>query len=1056
MRASRYLYSPAEPLEKTVSLKKDMYRRLASGEGLCMEFDGSALGFDKEDDREYKLCFTGETDIPWQYRCEPQYPVLYRRISESLVQQQGEHCLHIAADDGLPRMAFYRADQFPASVRTLEFSCRVTGQVRQGDCRFELEVFYKNGKSRFAFHEDAELRCSLPICGTATLRHTLHAEAEIDFVLVSLRLEDFCGELTLAAPELVDGQGRAYIPPFAPEPLDLEPKRWIGINLSKIEWPRFVITLNDSVIHDGPSFERIHRWPSHQFLLPKELLRDGKNELKLQYFGDYPDPLAYILRDVSILVSPTEQGIIACEPYATREFGVLIRLKRDAAVTATASCRQIRPVVPEQRLAKGLHVLRFRAEPFAGAAVLTVFIDGKPYTARLERYVEKTAEDVLVGTGDQIYSNLTLAGAEEFVSWYLHNRLGRLFTFRTTYRWSGTDRVEEGLYDRIIGLLGAYGVYSAIMTDGRELPNLPSNEKGYFGTDPHFLGYQAHEQDGMFLYWGAQSFTKEGSFYQEIVERLCQCQGGDFTPGHTLFQREEDLYQKHFDSRKATDMQEAAAYFVKNISRIRYDATRHSGPSILFKYFFEAGLKWCSAELMYNCVEVITGALRGASLANGQKSYGGHMAVQWSTTPHDDIYRYRRFFNAMLSAYINGIDQINMEEGCWRLEECYADFERNSEPCLQHTAIQAAVNDFVATHTRRGQLKTNIAILQGRYDGLDMFTHPDAAVWRMDGVPKGDSESSWDLLEVFYPHAQLGCVYRHDCPHEPVGFHTGTPYGLVDIIPDHASSEFMARYPYLIMLGYHCNSYGFNNRLLQYVKNGGTLLATLAHFTDCTDHGAANAGRGRVVNTESLRKLTGCYAAVETERGQRLADRDGQIHDIIYNKVGKGRVILFNTMAYPAHESIRARYGDFMEALAQQNARQEKEKGWAETKDWVTTSIFEAEDRRTVYCMNVNWWSDREPVEQVTLHNAGHSYTFPVERDTVCIAEIFGDTMFVSQSMSLDVLGYDGTVLRVQGRCGDEITVFRKGKAQTLVLPVTGIYETKVNQSNEEDVYGEA
>ncbi len=1050
MRTSRYRYHEAEPLEKTVPLKKDMYLPLVSGQSTSISFCGSDIDFHKEDDREYKLYFTGETDIPWEYRCEPQYPVLYRRICESLIPAGDGYQLHIASDKGLPRMAFYRANEFPADIKTLEFSCDVTGVVYQGDCRFEIEVYYKNGQPRFAFHEDAEIKQRIPIQGTCTLRQTIPVDKEIDFILVGLRLDDFCGELTVASPKLTDESGNPYIPPFTVEPLDLEPKQWVGINLSKIEWPHFVITLNGSVIYDGTSFERIHRWPSHQFLLPKELFCDGRNEIKIQYIGDYPQPLDYILRDVSLLISPTEQGIIACEPYAAREFGVLIKLKEDSVVTAIASCPQIQPVLREQKLSKGLHVIPFQSEPFAGKAVIQISIGGKAYTAELSRYIQKDSADVIVGTGDQIYSNLTYPGAEEFVSWYLHNRLGKLFTFRTTYRWSGTDHVDEGLYDWLIDLLGQYGVYSAIMTDGRELPNLPSNEKGYFGSNPYFLGYQAHEQDGMFLYWGAQSFTKEGAFYQEIVERLCQCQGGDFTPGHTLFWRGENVYQKHFDSRKATDMQAAAEYFVKNISRIRYDASRHSGPSILFKYFFDAGVKWCSAELMYNCVEVITGALRGASLANGQKSYGGHMAVQWSTTPHDDIYRYRRFFNAMLLAYTNGIDQINMEEGCWRLEECYADFERNSSPCLQHTAIQRAVNDFAATHTRRGELKTNIAILQGKYDGLDMFTHPDATVWRMDGVPKGASESSWDLLEVFYPHAKLGCVYEHNCPHEPVGFHTGTPYGLVDIIPDYASSEFMARYPYLIMLGYHCNSYDFNNRLLQYVKNGGTVLATLAHFTDCTDHKTANAGQGKLVDTESFRKLTGGYTVVNTQQGQRLADADGAVHSMIHNTVGKGRVILFNTTAYPAHDSIRTQYKGFMEALAQQNARQEKARGWAETKDWVTTSIFDAEDRRTIYCMNVNWWSDEEPVEQVTLHNDGYCYTFPVERDTVCIASIFGETVFVAQSMTLDVLGYDGKTLRVQGSCGDEITVFRKGQARTVVLPLSGIYETQLN----EDVYG--
>ncbi len=1050
MQISKYLHNEAKPMEQTFSLEEDLHRNLRSGETIVTHFRGDTLGFSPEDDNEYKLYFTGEVDIPWEYRCEPQYPVLYRRISESLIQENGRYYLKVKADNGLSRMAFYRADGIPAGVRELRFSCSVEGEVGEGDCRFEIEVYYRNGKSRLAFNEDPEIRRRLEIPGTAQLECVIPVDREIDFILVSLRLEDFKGELKFSSPVLTDPQENHYIEPFAVLPLNLEPKKWIGINLSKIEWPHFEVCLNGVVIYDGPSFERIHRWPSHQFLLPKHLIRSGENEVHIRYSGDYADPLDYTMRSISILKSATEQGIIAFDPFAAKEFAVLIRLKEDAEVICGSSCREITPVQEAQSLSRGLHVLKFTAVPFAGPADIDVCINNRHYTAHLQRYVEKNGTDVIAGTGDQIYSDLTYHGAEEFLIWYLHSNLGKLMTFRTTYRWSGADHVDEGLYDWLIDLLGEYGVYSAIMTDGRELPNLPTNEKGYFGTNPHFLGYQAHEQDGMFLYWHSHSLTKEAAFYQEVVEKLAKCQGGDFTPGHTLCKCGEDEHRKHFDSHKAENMQQAAEYFLKNIDPIHFDATRHSGPSILFKYFFEAGVKWCCAELMYGSVEVIAGALRGASLANGQKSYGGHMAVQWSTTPHDDIYRYRRFFNAMMSAYTNGIDQINMEEGCWRLEECYADFERNSSACLHHTSIQSAVNDFIATHTRHGKLKTNIAILQGRYDGLDMFTHPDFPIWGMEGVKKGDSESSWDLLDVFFPDAQLGCVYQHDCPHEPVGFHTGTPYGLVDIIPDYSSSEFMARYPYMIMLGYHCNSYNFNNRLLQYVKNGGTLLATLAHFTDCVDHKTANAGFGRILNTESFRSLTGC-TVVSTEHGERLVDRNGTMPDILDRKLGKGRVILFNTTCYPGHESIRDRYRGVIEALAKQNAEREKMKGWAQTEDWITTSIFDAEDRRTIYCMNVNWWSDEEPVETVTIFHDGFAYPVQVQRDTVCIASIFGDTMFICQSMSLDVLNFDGKLLRVQGKKGDALTVCHMGATYEIILPEAGIYEAELTREHKQD-----
>ncbi len=1039
---SQYVYQEAKRLEAEFALKKNTYLTMQTGEEVCFRFRGTDLNFDRDDDNTYKLYFTGEVDVPWEYRCEPQYPILYRRIHESLIEKDGAYQLRVKAEEPLPRMACYRAGHFPSTVESLSFSCAVEGAVWQGDCRFEIEVYYRNCKDRYASDRDCEIHKILPMVENAMAQCQIQTEREIDFVLVSLILDDFRGDITISSPVLTDQDGHNYLEPFSMEPRDLTHKKWMGLNLSKIEWPYFVITLNDTVIFEGIRFDRAHRWPSYQFSLPKEWIVQEENVLKIRYLADYLQPLDFILRDVSLLQAPVEQGIIACEKYAAREFGVLIRLKRDCVVTCGASRPEITPVVAEQWLPAGLQVVKFNAVPFVGNAALEICVDGKHYAALLERYIEKDGVDVMTGTGDHIYTDLTYQNMEDYLAWYLNNRLGKMLTFRTSYRWSGANLVEDGIYDWAIDLLGEYGIYTAIMTDGRELPSYVTNEKHYRGENPKFLGYQAHENDGMYLYWGGAK-CKEDLLFYELAMRLFKAQGFSLSP-HNQLTRSGDTYFPYYDHSFVGNMKQAATRFAEKISAVAKDASRHSGPSILFKYFFEAGVKWCCAELMYNPLEVITAALRGTSLANGQRSYGGHMAVQWSTTPHDDIYRYRRFFNALMTAYTNGIDQINTEEGCWRLEECYADLERNSSACLHHTSVQAAFADFIATHTRRGELKTNIAILHGKYDGLDMFTHPDFPVWGMQCVEKGDSEKSWDLVKVFFPHAQLASVYQHDCPHEPVGFHTGTPYGLVDIVPDNSGEEFLQKYPYLIMLGYHCADSQFNARMCSYVANGGTLLATLAHFTDCLDHQTANAGMGNVLWDKSLRELVGDLELTHTPAGQRLADSDGTVHPVLYRKVGKGRVILFNTTVYPNHESIRARYREMMETIAQKNAEGEMCKGWAETKDWVSTSVFDALDRRVIYCVNVNWWSDAEPMEWVTLHHDGYAYDLAVARDTVCIASIFGETMFVSQNMTLDVLGFDGKLLRVQGKRGDTVLVYRKGSVGSIELPYDGIFETQM------------
>ncbi|MDE6397988.1 MAG: hypothetical protein K2L51_01570, partial [Clostridiales bacterium] len=636
--------------EKPTELAKDLYRVMRAGDEASFSFTGEQLGFCASDDNEYKLCFTGEVDVPPEYRCEPKYPVLYRRICESLVPCGNEYKLKVVSDDKrLPKGVFCKAYDFPAGLKYLDFACNASGQCNEdADCRIELDVYYRKDTPRFAFESDAEIKERIDLCGAGSYTKRMELNGDVDFVLVSLRFENFTGEYLLDSPTLTDERGVNYVPAFTVEPRDLTAKKWIGLNLSKIERPWFEIELNGNVIFSGESFERIYRFPSHEFVLPKNLIRAGQNTVGIKYVGGYIDPLDYTLRDVSILVSPTEQGIIAHEKYAREEFGVLVKLKRDEKVICSASRREIVPLNKTVKLSAGLHVLRFRAVSFVGGACISVKIGDRTYTAELERYVEKDCRDVITGTSDSIYNRLDYKGMTDYLEWYLHNRLGNMFTFRTSYRWSGSDRIEDGIHDWTINTLSDYGVCSAIMLDGRELPSAVVNRKYYTGNSDKFLGYQSHERDGAFYYWGTGKHTRDEAFYYELFSRLYDCEG--IEPLHAVVKRRDDYY-KYYDNTLAKNMKEGCENFIRNISAVAKDSTRHSGPSVFFKYFFKAGLKWLCAELMYGCEEACVAALRGASLAAGQSGYGGHMAVQWSTQPHDEIYRYRRYFNSLMLAY---------------------------------------------------------------------------------------------------------------------------------------------------------------------------------------------------------------------------------------------------------------------------------------------------------------------------------------------------------------------------------------------------------------------
>ena len=75
-----------------------------------------------------------------------------------------------------------------------------------------------------------------------------------------------------------------------------------------------------------------------------------------------------------------------------------------------------------------------------------------------------------------------------------------------------------------------------------------------------------------------------------------------------------------YDPADTGDMREAANHFVDNCRYWLSGIKRHTGPSVLFKYFMEAGIDVGGAELMYGPHEVILSALRGASLAYGKRN----------------------------------------------------------------------------------------------------------------------------------------------------------------------------------------------------------------------------------------------------------------------------------------------------------------------------------------------------------------------------------------------------------------------------------------------------
>lgn len=190
-------------------------------------------------------------------------------------------------------------------------------------------------------------------------------------------------------------------------------------------------------------------------------------------------------------------------------------------------------------------------------------------------------------------------------------------------------------------------------------------------------------------------------------------------------------------------MAEGARQFVANLRYSKGESTRHTGPSTMFRYLYQAGYEWLGAEQMYGPEEIIISALRGASRAYSCPLFGSLHAMQWGSFPFTDPKHALRHYMSLAVAYMHGSSHINTEEALWTDEYAH---DRYSESGKAHLFSQHQILDYIETHTRRGDLQSRIAVIQGRNDAWKSFVR--GSVWSQEGEKWKFNQAceSFDLL----------------------------------------------------------------------------------------------------------------------------------------------------------------------------------------------------------------------------------------------------------------------------------------------------------------------
>ena len=834
--------------------------------------------------------------------------------------------------------------------------------------------------------------------------------------------QNFSGDCLVEAPVIKQNGKQVTSIPFVPQAKrSSDFNYWTGINLASRNWPVWKLTIDDKEVFKQAVFDRASDIADFYIPIPDNVIDSCKLALTLvdeKGIASYP----YVLEAIEFIEQPAGEFEIISSPdfiTAGTEFGLLLETQQPNTHIICESTSGIMPIYKEKVLDdKGLHVVKLKAlKPGIGEKI-RIISNGKTKELEIGQIIVKNDDHVYLSTGDEIYIDKVEPFYSHYFKWFINNNIGNFYQFRPSYQWSGVRKPDTILIRRYLKILNDLNMPYAWQVEGRTLAGECLNPSLRILSSPVFKGKQAHENDGGYYYW--QHFLYEGQ-YSDMAART-RPYGGIFAK-HCPIYTDHGTYI-HYDPYVINNMEEGANYLVDNLKYSKGESTRHTGPSTLFRYLYQAGYEWLGAEQMYGPEETILSSLRGASRAYNKKEYGTLHAVQWGSKPYTDPKHSHRFYLSLATAYMQGSSHINTEEGLWTDE--YAN-DRFSESGKKHIAAQKKMLDFIQTHERRGLQVVNVALIQGRNCAWKSFGR--TSLWSQKGEKWkfNRATESFDLINVFYPQNTINWC-------GPSGWFTSTPYGAIDLVPIEAELDVLKKYKTIFFMGWNTYDTKDWERLIQFVDNGGTLVFTAAHL-----------------NTNLQPDTSPLFPENDKPIRNLLGDNYQDLKEQVTLSVGKGKVIYFPQPFYPIEDDIRERYTEVMNKEGLRTSQQQYLKGWISTDDKTSFTVWDEGDRRTIYLLNIDW-SNEGNSSMAQFHLGNEVYT--IKPRSYCLEQIYikGNLSLMPESNTTDILEIEenqkGWSIKCQTTCKEQIQIFRGDKQmrEDISIAEPGIHNIKIRR----------
>ena len=454
------------------------------------------------------------------------------------------------------------------------------------------------------------------------------------------------------------------------------------------------------------------------------------------------------------------------------------------------------------------------------------------------------------------------------------------------------------------------------------------------------------------------------------------------------------------------------------------------------RYLFQAGLEYIRAETMVPHTQHLCSLVRPASRIYGKGDWAVHIAVQHSAQPYIEPWHLGHYFLSLYQAWAMGANNIYEEDSLFitfkEEQQSWDDRLTKSKRKMTRDFMK-----FAATHPRKGNLRINIASLEGRFEApFNGFVcgaeqDPSYSVWGKHGNPAPEwghrqPEKKHQILDVLMPGASTHPLRQQEDKRR--FYFSGTPYGDFDQLPVEAAAEEFSNYKLILNLGWHTANAEDQAKFEKFVADGGTYFAGITEYS-------CHTGRKFLLDMEELdllnggdlskfagirvlgkgEKYSGSYAGISgDESSSRIysfsPDEDGEcclaevalcgaevvVADknsgkplIVKNRFGKGIVYTLTAWAYPGHEELAGLMAAFCRQLCDENKGDYFIEDPSKEVFW---NLREADTFRQMILLNTDW-STAGNVKEVSLHTPEFSIPLEVKEGEIKILYLCGGTV---------------------------------------------------------------